>query len=155
MRERASAGQPAKVKAEVTATEEYLLSIQPVQARLVKQLVRETNVQKKARLAAKAGEYRVIHGSVNVPIPLSERLLPDGSENEHLPKQVLAMPGDVVWLNDRDALALLETDVVEPMDARPSRVGQPSENEKATRAEKAWDYATVKANAEARAARAV
>jgi hypothetical protein len=138
-----------------TAVEVYLDSLRPPSARLVRTLQRETADEKKAREAAKAGEYRVIHGSVAIPIPLEQRLLPDGSENEHLPRQVYAQPGDIVWVNDRDALFMLENDIIEPLDAKPSRAGKPSEMEQRTASKQAWDYATVKAMREARAARAV
>jgi len=138
-----------------TATEEYLATLRPTPARVVRVIKRETEDQKKARLAAKEGEYRVIHGSVMIPIPLENRLLPDNTENPYLPRQQPAQAGDIVWLNDADALFMLEHDIVEALDSRPSRVGKVCEMELHSNSKKSWDYQTVKGIQEARAARAV
>jgi hypothetical protein len=73
---------------------------------------------------ALAGVYRVIHGSIAIPVPLSERLKADGTEDGNKPTQELAHPGDEVYLGDQDAASMLDADIIEPLDAKPSRVGK-------------------------------
>lgn len=80
--------------------------------------------KKNAKELALGGSYRVIHGQVSVPRPMSERLNPDGTENPHEPKVEYAQPGDVVSFSDEDAMRLLDSDIIEPLDAKPSRVGK-------------------------------
>ena len=91
-----------------------------------------------------AGTYRVVHGSFAIAVPRSERLLPDGTENEHLPKQIYALPGDTIFLDDIDAADALDRGTIEPLDARPSRVGAPSAAEAAIAKGKPWDWATLR-----------
>jgi hypothetical protein len=70
------------------------------------------------------GTYRVIHGRIAIPRPEEDLRLPDGSENVHLSKTIFAEMGDEVLLSHIDAELMLDADVVEPLDARPSRVGK-------------------------------
>src|ERR1700722_5271801 len=70
------------------------------------------------------GDYRVIHGRVLVPKPTEAFLNADGTDKPHAEKIEYAIEGDIVRLTDLDAARLLEADVVEPLDAKPSRVGK-------------------------------
>ena len=72
----------------------------------------------------RGGRYRVIHGSVMMPRPASEWMDKDGHDIPNQPKTETAMPGDVLQLTDDDAKRMLDADVVEPFDAKPSRVGR-------------------------------
>lgn len=90
------------------------------------------------RVTELAGTYRMIHGNAVLPVPLSQRLNADGTENIDAPKTVIARiapvlnargdvmgyVGDEVWLNAGDAERMLLADIVEPLDARPSRCGK-------------------------------
>lgn len=69
------------------------------------------------------GKYRVIHGRIWLPRPLEERLLPDGSEDPHVPKQIFAAMGDIVQLTSEDATRMMADGVIEELDANPSKVG--------------------------------
>jgi hypothetical protein len=72
----------------------------------------------------KAGTYRVIHGRIAVPREASEMLNADGSRNEHIEPFEYAEPGDHVTLGDIDAHLMLQADVIEALDAKPSRLGK-------------------------------
>jgi hypothetical protein len=79
-----------------------------------------------------AGRYRVIHGRIAMARPIEEWQRPDGTEIPHEPKQVFAEMGDIVELTHEDAERMLGPaagfpdglDIVEPLDAKPSRVGK-------------------------------
>jgi hypothetical protein len=89
-----------------------------------------------------AGVYRVIHGTLEIPRPIAERLNPDGTDNPFVPKTITVRMGDEVALGDEDAWRMLAYDkdpaerhkfaVVEPLDTRPSRVGKVWEPPKPT-----------------------
>jgi hypothetical protein len=66
---------------------------------------------------ALAGRYRVIHGNLSIPNP-------DKATNANAPAFIYAKPGDEVELGDVDAANMLDADVVEETDAKPSRVGK-------------------------------
>jgi len=71
------------------------------------------------------GIYRVIHGRLILPLPLEARRLgADGALEPDAPKTFYAEVGDEVLLPHADAERMLDADVVEPLDARPSRVGK-------------------------------
>jgi hypothetical protein len=89
-------------------------------SKLVARSVTKTEATKKSL----AGHYRVIHGHVVLPLPRSEWTNPDGSEIPGRPKQINAELGDIVDLSHDDAENMLEYDIVEPLDAKPSRVGR-------------------------------
>jgi hypothetical protein len=122
------------------ATVALLASYQRPVGRLVKMLPRTTEGQKTAEERAKAGTYRVIHGSFAIAVPLEQRLLPNGNENPYLPRQVMAKLGDEVWLNDQDASDALDADTVEPLDTRPSRVGGVWRAPDLEKAKRPWDF---------------
>lgn len=93
-----------------------------------------------------AGIYRVIHGVVTLPRPLSEWMRPDGTEIPHEPKFIEAgvvfqydahgglvvdedgfavgAQGDEIELGSDDATRLMAAGVIERLDASPSRVGR-------------------------------
>jgi len=70
------------------------------------------------------GNYRVIHGKVLVPRPLDAFLNADGSKKPFEPETEEAIEGDIIRLTDVDASKLLEKDVIEALDAKPSRLGK-------------------------------
>lgn len=93
----------------------------------------------KATPSAVAGIYRMIHGSIEIDLPRSEWTLADGSVNPDAPKKVraavhvikrdehgepTAWKGDEVFLSNADAERLIAADMVEPLDAKPSRCGK-------------------------------
>ena len=123
-------------------------------AALVSVIDRTTPEQRLAQQADLAGEYRVVHGSVAVPIPLEQRLLPNNTENEHLPKQFYAQPGDVIWVDSHDARSMLEHGVIEPLDARPSHVGKGCLMDEYVAKKLPWDFATLKRLRDEKAAKA-
>lgn len=96
---------------------------QPI-ARIAKQVPRHDPFKKSAKDRGLAGTYRVIHGSIAIPRPRSEWSLPDGSENPHEPKVIYAMMGDEIEIGDEDAARMIDADIIEPLDAKPSRVGK-------------------------------
>jgi hypothetical protein len=85
-----------------------------------------------------SGTYRVIHGTLHLPVPEHERLLRDGTVSPHASKTRMAKVhpivspsghvtgyiGDEVWLCHADAERCLRADVVEPLDTTPSRCGK-------------------------------
>jgi len=93
-------------------------------ARITHREPRKNDEGEKLKARKLAGEYRVIHGSLAVSIPEDARRKPDGTINEHAPTFEYAKMGDRVWLNDADAARAIDADLVEPLDARPSRVGK-------------------------------
>ncbi len=117
-------------------------------SRVTKTVARPASFKKTAKELHLAGTYRVIHGSIEIVRPHEDWHHADGSVNEHEPKTVRASAvitydkdgkvesahGDEVWLNDEDAARLLAMHiepekrhlhaVVEPLDAKPSRVGK-------------------------------
>jgi len=103
-------------------------SLEP--AKIVKMVPRVSAVQKTAEERALAGEYRVIHGQIGIPLPPERwrKKNPDGSlSDEEIPgalKSMTAEMGDIVWLNNEDAMRCIDADLVEPVDAKPSRLGK-------------------------------
>jgi hypothetical protein len=78
-----------------------------------------------ARLPQKAaGVYRIIHGKVAVALDPSTYTLPDGSIDESKPKMEYAVPGEELALNAADATRLFAADMLEELNANPSRVGK-------------------------------
>jgi hypothetical protein len=92
-----------------------------------------------------AGVYRVIHGTICIARPKSEYTNPDGTENPFEPKWVEAgivqltperldpngkvvakatYAGDEIWLDSENATRLMELDLIEKLDTKPSRVGR-------------------------------
>jgi hypothetical protein len=78
----------------------------------------------RAKERALAGTYRVIHGRVEIPQDWADWHTPDGQEIPGQPKTITARMGDIVELGDEDAARMLDADVVERLDAKPSRVGK-------------------------------
>jgi hypothetical protein len=106
--------EPAAPKAVVSAP-------QPV-AKIVKRVPRIDPLEGKSK--GMAGTYRVIHGRLAVPREPAELLNQDGSRNEHALAFEYAIPGDHVTLGDDDAYRMLEADVIEALDAKPSRLNK-------------------------------
>jgi hypothetical protein len=104
----------------------------PVVSTIVKRVPRTDASHENARERKLGGRYRVIHGQVAVPRPEAEYLRPDGSEDPHKLKIEYAIEGDVVNLSDDDAARMLDADIVEPLDAKPSRVGKVCEPPRST-----------------------
>jgi hypothetical protein len=73
--------------------------------------------------SAGGGDFRVIHGSVCVPKPRDEYINADGTLKPTVKPFTTAIPGDIVRLTPEDAFRLLEQDIVEELDAKPSRLG--------------------------------
>lgn len=71
-----------------------------------------------------AGVYRVVHGTLCVPLPEASYLLPSGEIDPRKPTYEVAHPGDEVQLNDVDAAHCLDAGVVEPLDTKPSKLGK-------------------------------
>lgn len=71
-----------------------------------------------------AGKYRVIHGRISLARPTEEWQRADGTEIPNEPKQLFAEMGDIVELTDDDAARMLDLDIVEHLDAKPSRMGK-------------------------------
>lgn len=69
------------------------------------------------------GQYRVIHGTLAVPLFADPVQARNARENGQ-PTQDTAKPGDIVFLNEDDATRLLADNIVETLDAKPSRVGK-------------------------------
>jgi hypothetical protein len=103
----------------------------------VPRALRQVNAKDPAKLSPKerglAGRYRVIHGTIHVTRPTASFTRPDGTEIPFAPKWDEAgihlqadgkYLGDVVDLTDEDAAVLVDSDQVEPLDAKPSRVGK-------------------------------
>jgi hypothetical protein len=67
------------------------------------------------------GLYRVIHGVVELPRPQAE-IDADPSPTPAL--TIRAQVGDEIEIGDTDAANMLDADVIEPLDAKPSRVGK-------------------------------
>lgn len=86
------------------------------------------NILPSAKERALAGVYRVIHGAIMLPRPDSEWKHPDGTRKEGEPTQEAALIGDEVYFGDEDAMRFLDADLIEPLDAKPSRC--PKLNEK-------------------------
>lgn len=101
-------------------------------ARIVKRVQRATPEQASAKERALAGTYRVIHGSIVVPRQPKDRLLADGTINPHEPTVEYAMPGDEIQLGDEDAARMLDANIIEELNARPSRVGKVWQTPKVT-----------------------
>lgn len=70
------------------------------------------------------GVYRLIHGTLVVPLPPASYTLPSGEVDPRKPTYEVAHPGDEVQLNDVDAAHCLDAGVVEPLDTKPSRLGK-------------------------------
>ena len=97
----------------------------PVLARILKKVPRDEGEFKRTAKERKlAGTYRVIHGSIEVPLPESEWKNPDGSVKEGEPRTEQAKMGDEVYFGDEDAMRILDADLIEPLDTKPSRVGK-------------------------------
>jgi hypothetical protein len=92
--------------------------------RITKKLPRETDFQRVAKESNLAGVYRIITSNVMVPRPESEWKDEDGKHRPGEPTLELAQPGDEVYLGNEDAMRLLAQDIVEEMNAYPSRVGK-------------------------------
>jgi hypothetical protein len=135
------------------ATAQILASYNRPVARLLKHTPRVTEGRKSAEERALGGRYRIIHGQVTIAVPVEQRLLPDGQINPHLPSQVYADMGDEVELDHVDAAFFLDNDIVEPLNARPSRVGKVWDE--SDRSKRAWDYARCEALKERNAQRTV
>lgn len=95
----------------------------PTTAKAISRLISRSKTAAEAKRNL-AGKYRVIHGRIAVARPIDEWQRPDGTEIPHEPKQIFAEMGDVVELTHEDAERMLEEDIVEHLDARPSRVGK-------------------------------
>ena len=74
--------------------------------------------------ATGGGDFRVIHSNMHVPLPREQWQNVDGSRKEGVPTFVTAKPGDIVRLTVDDAFRALEQNLVEELDAKPSRVGK-------------------------------
>jgi hypothetical protein len=73
---------------------------------------------------ALAGTYRIIHGTVLVSLPVSAFTGADGKIDPWAPTFVEAKEGDEVELTDEDAAVLMDSNQIEELDAKPSRVGK-------------------------------
>jgi len=71
-----------------------------------------------------AGIYRVIHGRVAITLPKEMWTKSNGERDYDKPTQEFAKMGDEVWLNEQDATSMVNASIVEPLDAKPSRVGR-------------------------------
>lgn len=86
--------------------------------------VPRTDPNKERKERKLGGNYRVIQGTVLVPRPTEVFLNADGTEKPFEAKTEEAIPGDTIRLTDLDASRLLEKDIIEPLDAKPSRLGK-------------------------------
>lgn len=71
-----------------------------------------------------AGEYRVIHGQICIPLDPKEYTDSTGQIIEHKPKCTYARVGDIVFLSAHDATNAAAADLIEEVDAKPSRAGK-------------------------------
>lgn len=71
-----------------------------------------------------AGHYRMIHGGAWIPTPIAQLFDENGRRRDNVRPLQLAKVGDELWLNERDATMMVNQDMVEHIDASPSRVGQ-------------------------------
>ena len=133
------------------ATAQILASYHRPNAKLITHIARVDPGRKSAEERALGGRYRLIHGQMAIPVPLEQRLLPNGQENPYLPVQVLAEVSDIVELDHVGAAFALDNDLVEPLNARPSRAGKVWDE--ATRSKVAWDYKACEALRERNASR--
>jgi hypothetical protein len=100
-------------------------------ARIVRRVPRPDPLAGVERQAA--GMYRVIHGSIVVPYDPATFTRADGTIDDYKPKFERAIMGDEVYLGADDATRMLAASLVEPIDAKPSRVGKVWSPPKATR----------------------
>lgn len=142
---------PSVTKSEVEdATKAVLASFVRPNAKAISINPRPSAAQKTAAERKLGGRYRIIHGNFAVPIPLEQRLLPNGEENPYLPRQMYLKPGDVVELDDQDAASGLDSNVIEPLTTNPSRVDKVWKAPDLEKAKRPWDYAAVRSDYEAR-----
>lgn len=74
--------------------------------------------------AAGGGDFRLIHGTMQVPLSREELFTQDGMRKENVRPFRTAVPGDIVRLSVDDAFRALEQGLVEELDAKPSRLGK-------------------------------
>lgn len=108
---RAKSPKPMAFKAEPTAV-------------ITKMVPRDTPAMVKARERKLGGEYRLIHGRMAIPRPFEDTLYPNGTINPHEPTIVYAIPGDLIKLGDIEAARMLDADLIEELDAKPSRLNK-------------------------------
>jgi hypothetical protein len=72
------------------------------------------------------GQYRLIHGSIVLPVPESERLLPDGTLNPNVQTVRYVQAGAEIELDDEEAARLEDAGLIEPLSVSPrhSRLGK-------------------------------
>ena len=90
--------------------------------RIVKKVPRETDGELTAKQRKLGGVYRIIHGSMMVPLPEAEWKNPDGTVKKGAPTLEVAVIGDEIYLGDEDAMRAIAADLVEPLNALPSRL---------------------------------
>lgn len=71
-----------------------------------------------------AGEYRIIHGQMCIPLDPKEYTDSTGQIIDGKPRVTYAKPGDIVWLSEQDATNANAADLIEEVDAKPSRLGK-------------------------------
>lgn len=111
-------------------------------------ILRSFAPEKKLPAVNLAGEYRVIHGGIDVPRSWDEWHTPNGDEIEDAPRtrratihgvkfaiaddlangickgDPLEFVGDELFLTHEEATRLLAASLVEPIDTKPSRCGK-------------------------------
>jgi len=93
-------------------------------SRIVDRVPRATPAQASAKERHLAGRYRIIHGSIVVVRDPKIWHDSEGNVRPDVPRTELALMGDVCWFNDIDAASLLDHDIIEPVDTKPSRLGK-------------------------------
>jgi hypothetical protein len=93
-------------------------------SRIVDRVPRATPAQASAKERHLAGRYRIIHGTIVVVRDPKLWHDSEGNVRADVPKTEHALQGDVCWFNDIDAANLLDRDIIEPVDAKPSRLGK-------------------------------
>ena len=91
-------------------------------AEFVKKVPRVDKAIEKLFAQQKGGIYRVIHGGLAVPRPHADWHYPDGTVNPNELAQTRAIPGDELRFDHLDAARLLDLGVIEPLDAKPSKL---------------------------------
>lgn len=112
-----------KSSREAATTEPISLANVPA-ARIVKRAPVEKRDDEDMPKQMPAGEYRVIHGQICIPLDPKEYTDAVGQIIEHKPKCTYARMGDIVWLSAHDATNAAAADLIEEVDAKPSRVGK-------------------------------
>lgn len=110
----------------------------PVFSKILSAVPRPNPARESAKDRHLAGNYRVIHGNVIVVRDPALWHDKDGNVKPEEPRTRMAIMGDICWFNDLDAASMLDNDIIEPVDTKPSRMGKVCvTNEKTTKGARA------------------